>query len=156
MSESNITLGLWPAVRIHVSEQSVRLFPMLGGRSSERGLRENGFHFSASPVLSPAVEKLMLPFSKEGKPFDIDALGVIVGVVDVVWSWSLLRDFSRRPRLPLSVFYDCKADFSKRETGVIRSDLLLDRSWIKGIWEMPSLTPFYHFHIGTREHVSAV
>ena len=97
-----------------------------------------------------------MSFAQEYGAGHVDGFGIVVGIQNMVGSWSLFRNESAWARFEFAVLDDCEADAADIERGVIDSDSLADRCGIVGVGKVACLCALDMFDIISRGEVSAV
>jgi len=151
-----VTTRLGPAIRVEICMQASAKLSVDVGTAGENGLRERNFHVGAGPILAPSVEELELTIAEEFRTGNVNALGVVFGIANMIGTRTLSGNQSGWPSLELAVFEHRKTDAAPIERCVINVDATEDGRGIKRIGKMTRLGPLDRFHIIDRHQVSAV
>jgi len=77
---------------------------------AENRLRQHRLHIGAAPILSPSIKKVKLAIPQENSTFYINALRIVLRILDMVRTRILLGNQPQRPRFKLAVLYNSEAD----------------------------------------------
>ena len=90
--------------------------------SAKDRLRKSHFQIRIRPILSPFVKEFELSIPQKPGLGNVDRLGIVIWVENVIGPRTLFRNDSRGSGFEFTVFDDRKADPSPIQFGVVGSD----------------------------------
>ncbi|TPW01303.1 MAG: hypothetical protein FD129_3397, partial [bacterium] len=137
--ERALSRRLGPPVAIQIRQKTVLAAPVDVHRAAEGRLGEDCLEGGAGPVVTPLRKEAFLSGAEKLQTGEVDGVGIVRRIVDVIRAGTHLWDLPGRPALELAVLQDREVDSAHPKSSEVDGDAAFERGGIHRVRQMPGL-----------------